>query len=132
MLTECGDGVASIKRCHRDLSSDDVKKMTTKSGRNRLKSDLEDSIAALRTRAVQELHELQVILVFVDSRVESIEQFLNNLANQPDEANIDDLESNNESVDTPLVSPFLHSDNDSDDSEVLNELSEYENAGVLR
>ncbi|GKD47724.1 hypothetical protein Tco_1276700 [Tanacetum coccineum] len=45
---------------------------------------------------------------------------------------MNDLESDDESVDTPLVSPFPHSDNDSDDSEVLNELSEYENAGVLR
>ncbi|GJR55534.1 hypothetical protein Tco_1406055 [Tanacetum coccineum] len=113
MLTECRDGVAGIKRRHHDLSSDDVRKMTTKSGRNRLKSDLEDSIGdgvatttgrhALRARAVQELHELQ--------------------------ANIDDLESDNEYVDTPLVSPVPHSDNDSDDGEVLNELSEYENAG---
>ncbi|GJZ18015.1 hypothetical protein Tco_0554138, partial [Tanacetum coccineum] len=42
-----------------------------------------------------------------------------------------DLESDDESVDTALVSPFPHSDNDSDDGEVLNELSEYENAGIL-
>ncbi|GKA26048.1 zinc finger, CCHC-type containing protein [Tanacetum coccineum] len=41
-------------------------------------------------------------------------------------------ESDDGSVDTPLVSPFPHSDNDSDDEEVLNELSEYENAGTLR
>ncbi|GKD34126.1 zf-CCHC domain-containing protein, partial [Tanacetum coccineum] len=33
---------------------------------------------------------------------------------------------------TPPVSPFPHSDNDSDDEEVLNELSEYENTGTLR
>ncbi|GJU92741.1 hypothetical protein Tco_1317497 [Tanacetum coccineum] len=45
---------------------------------------------------------------------------------------MNDLESNDESVDTPLVSSFPHSDNDSDDGEFLNELSEYENAGVLR
>nr|GEU54150.1 hypothetical protein [Tanacetum cinerariifolium] len=43
-----------------------------------------------------------------------------------------DLEFDDESIDTPLVSPFPHSDNDSDDEEVLNELSEYENAGTLR
>ncbi|GJZ43688.1 hypothetical protein Tco_0590943 [Tanacetum coccineum] len=36
------------------------------------------------------------------------------------------------SEDTPLISPFPHSDNDSDDEEVLNELSEYENARTLR
>nr|GEY17116.1 hypothetical protein [Tanacetum cinerariifolium] len=44
---------------------------------------------------------------------------------------MNDLESDDKLVDTPLVSPFPHSDNDSDDSEVLNELSEYKNAGVL-
>ncbi|GJY41451.1 hypothetical protein Tco_0428721 [Tanacetum coccineum] len=59
----------------------------------------------------------------------SIERFLNNFANQPNETNMNDLGSDDESVDTPLVSPFPHSDNDSDDEEVLNELSEYENAG---
>ncbi|GJY96068.1 hypothetical protein Tco_0512429 [Tanacetum coccineum] len=40
---------------------------------------------------------------------------------------MNDLESDDESVDTPLVSPFPHSDNDSDDGEVLNVLIEYEN-----
>ncbi|GKA47936.1 hypothetical protein Tco_0740894 [Tanacetum coccineum] len=88
--------------------------------------------AALRARAIQELHELHVISAFVDSRLESIEQFLNNFANQPNETNMNDLESDDESVDIPLISPFPHSDNDSDDGEVLNELSEYENDEVLR
>ncbi|GJY50660.1 hypothetical protein Tco_0441507 [Tanacetum coccineum] len=88
--------------------------------------------AALHVRAVQELHELRVISAFVDSRLESIEQFLNNFTNQPNETDTNDLESDDESVDIPLVSPFPHSDNDSDDGEVLNELSEYENAGTLR
>ncbi|GKE37523.1 hypothetical protein Tco_1460928 [Tanacetum coccineum] len=45
---------------------------------------------------------------------------------------MNDLESDDESVDTPLVSPFLHSNNDLDDGEVLNELIEYENVGMLR
>ncbi|GJY82708.1 hypothetical protein Tco_0496084 [Tanacetum coccineum] len=88
--------------------------------------------AALRARAVKELHELHVILDFVDSRIESIEHFLNNFANQPNDTNMNDLGSDNESVDTPLIYPFPHSDNDSGDCEVLNELSEYENDGVLR
>ncbi|GKG58808.1 hypothetical protein Tco_0594578, partial [Tanacetum coccineum] len=35
-------------------------------------------------------------------------------------------------VDTPLVSPFLDSDNDSDDGEVLDELYEYGNRRTLR
>ncbi|GKA81119.1 hypothetical protein Tco_0787811 [Tanacetum coccineum] len=84
--------------------------------------------AALRAQAVQELHELQRISAFVDSRLESIERFLNNFANQPNETNMNDLESDDESVDTPLVSPFPHLD----DGEVLNELIEYANVGMLR
>ncbi|GKG08643.1 hypothetical protein Tco_0334475, partial [Tanacetum coccineum] len=86
---------------------------------------------ALRAQVVQELHELQRISAFVDPRLESIERFLNNFANQPNETNTNDLESDDESVDTPLVSPFPYSDNDLDDDEVLNELIEYENVGML-
>ncbi|GKF65912.1 hypothetical protein Tco_0192429, partial [Tanacetum coccineum] len=52
----------------------------------------------------------------------SIKQFLNRFAKQPNETSINDTEPDNGSVDTPLVSPFPHSDNDSDDEEVLNEL----------
>ncbi|GKE54075.1 hypothetical protein Tco_1489231 [Tanacetum coccineum] len=88
--------------------------------------------AALRAQAVQELYELQRISAFVDSRLESIKRFLNNFANQPNETNMNNLESDDESVDTPLISPFPLSDNDSDDGEVLNELIEYENVGMLR
>nr|GEX37633.1 hypothetical protein [Tanacetum cinerariifolium] len=44
---------------------------------------------------------------------------------------MNDLEFDDESVDTPLVYPFPHSNNDSDDGEVLNELSEYDNAEAL-
>ncbi|GKA80402.1 hypothetical protein Tco_0786998 [Tanacetum coccineum] len=58
--------------------------------------------------------------------------FLNRFAEQPNETSINDPEPDNGSVDTPLVSPFPHSDNDSDDEEVLNELCEYENTGTLR
>ncbi|GKB18007.1 hypothetical protein Tco_0851930 [Tanacetum coccineum] len=60
--------------------------------------------AALRARIDQEIHELHVILAFSDD----------------------------EAVDKPLVSPFPHSDNDSNDDKVLNELIEFENAGTLR
>ncbi|GJR69437.1 hypothetical protein Tco_0015502 [Tanacetum coccineum] len=88
--------------------------------------------AALRARDVQELHELQVISTSVNSRLESIEQFLNNFANQPNETYMNDLKLDDKSVDTPFVSPFPHSDNDSDDGEVLNELSEYKNVGAQR
>ncbi|GKE89589.1 hypothetical protein Tco_1567064 [Tanacetum coccineum] len=88
-------------------------------------------LAALRAQAIQELYELQRILAFVESRLESIERFLNNFSNQPNETNMNDLESDDESIDTPLVSPFPHSDNDSDDGDVLNELIEYENFRML-
>ncbi|GJZ30138.1 hypothetical protein Tco_0575185 [Tanacetum coccineum] len=84
---------------------------------------------ALHAQINQELHELHVISTFVDSCLESIEQFLNNFANQPIDTNMNNLESDDEAVDTP---PFPHSDNDSDDGEVLNELIKYENAGTLR
>ncbi|GJW91318.1 hypothetical protein Tco_0168871 [Tanacetum coccineum] len=45
---------------------------------------------------------------------------------------MNDLESDGELVETPLVSPFPYSYNDSNDGEVLNELIEYENVGMLR
>ncbi|GKA99310.1 hypothetical protein Tco_0827247 [Tanacetum coccineum] len=71
--------------------------------------------AVLCVQAVQELHERQRISAFIDSRLESSERFLTNFANQPNETNMNDPESNDESVDTLLVSPFPHSDNDSDE-----------------
>ncbi|GKD71771.1 hypothetical protein Tco_1325861 [Tanacetum coccineum] len=43
LLTECGDGVASIKRRHRDLFSDDVWNLEMASGHGRLKEELESS-----------------------------------------------------------------------------------------
>ncbi|GJU46612.1 hypothetical protein Tco_1203878, partial [Tanacetum coccineum] len=66
------------------------------------------------------------------SNIMSIERLLNSFANQPNETNTNDLESDDGSVNTPLVYPFPYSDNDSDDEEILNVLIEYENAGTLR
>ncbi|GKD28138.1 hypothetical protein Tco_1234352 [Tanacetum coccineum] len=43
LLTERGDGVASIKRCRRDLFSDGAWNLETTLGRGRLKEDLESS-----------------------------------------------------------------------------------------
>ncbi|GKB84004.1 reverse transcriptase domain-containing protein [Tanacetum coccineum] len=43
VFTERGDGIASIKRCRRDLSSDGVRILALASGRGRLKEDLESS-----------------------------------------------------------------------------------------
>ncbi|GJW69806.1 hypothetical protein Tco_0126723 [Tanacetum coccineum] len=39
----------------------------------------------------------------------------------PNKINMDDLESEDELIDTPLVSPFLDSDDESNNGEVLNE-----------
>ncbi|GJY18440.1 hypothetical protein Tco_0389931, partial [Tanacetum coccineum] len=69
--------------------------------------------AALRARTDQELHEIHVISAFIDSRLESIEHYLNSFANQPNETNMNSLESDDEAVDTPLVYLFPPSDNDS-------------------
>ncbi|GJY43533.1 hypothetical protein Tco_0431746 [Tanacetum coccineum] len=52
------------------------------------------------------------------------EQLLDDFMNLPNVLEIDYLESDDESVDTPLVSPFLDSDDESDDGEVLDELDE--------
>ncbi|GJZ44563.1 hypothetical protein Tco_0591818 [Tanacetum coccineum] len=43
LFTERGDGIAGIKRHHRDLSSDGVRDLAIASGRGRLKEDLESS-----------------------------------------------------------------------------------------
>ncbi|GJW23675.1 MAK10-like protein [Tanacetum coccineum] len=43
MHTVRGDGVAGVKRCHRDLYGDGVRNLVTASGRGRLKEDLESS-----------------------------------------------------------------------------------------
>ncbi|GJS78002.1 hypothetical protein Tco_0727883 [Tanacetum coccineum] len=134
LLIERGDGVTIIKRQRRDLFSDGVWNLETALGQNANPPPTSNRPvlpAALRAQAVQELHKLQRILAFVDSRLESIENYLSNFANHPNEANMNDLESDDESVDTPLVSSFPHSDNDSDNDEVLNELIEYENVGML-
>ncbi|GJS02016.1 hypothetical protein Tco_0318524 [Tanacetum coccineum] len=63
-------------------------------------------------------------LDLIDSRLENIHRFLNGFIQQPNEIDVDDLEPDDESVNTPLFSPFLDSNDDSDDGEVLNELEE--------
>ncbi|GJS61517.1 hypothetical protein Tco_0656301 [Tanacetum coccineum] len=76
---------------------------------------------ALSAKFVQELNELQVISACIPSRLENIEHFPNGFVNPPNKIDMDDLEPDDESVYTPLVSPFLDSDDDSDDGEVLYE-----------
>ncbi|GJQ99199.1 hypothetical protein Tco_0522184 [Tanacetum coccineum] len=44
---------------------------------------------------------------------------------------MDDLESDSKSNDMPLVSPFLDSDEELDDGEVINELNEYVSAVII-
>nr|GEV00499.1 reverse transcriptase domain-containing protein [Tanacetum cinerariifolium] len=77
------------------------------------------------SRVVQELNELQEISTYIDSRLENIDQFLNGFTQPPNEIDMDDLEPDDESVDTPLFSPFIDLNDDSNDGEVLNELEEY-------
>ncbi|GKD40054.1 hypothetical protein Tco_1260261, partial [Tanacetum coccineum] len=75
-----------------------------------------------------ELNELRAISAIIDSCLENIdhkkikipppvpiEQLLNDFMDSPDVLEMDELESDNESIDTPLVSPFLDSDDELDD-----------------
>ncbi|GJY91758.1 hypothetical protein Tco_0507540 [Tanacetum coccineum] len=82
-----------------------------------------------RAKVVEELNELHAISTYIDYRLENIDQFLNGFMQPPNEIDMDDLKPDNESVDTPFVSPFLDSNDESDDAKVLNELEEYGNAG---
>ncbi|GJT16545.1 hypothetical protein Tco_0875251 [Tanacetum coccineum] len=77
----------------------------------------------LRVRITRETNELRAISTMIDSRHKNIDHTLSNVID------MDDLESEDEFIDTPLVSPFLDSDDESDDGEALNELDEYGNAG---
>ncbi|GJR10002.1 hypothetical protein Tco_0792654 [Tanacetum coccineum] len=82
---------------------------------------------ALRAKVVQELNELHAISAYINSRLGNIDQFLNGFTQPPKEINVDDLEPDDESIDTPLISHFLDSDDDYDDGEVLNESEKYSN-----
>nr|GEY48289.1 hypothetical protein [Tanacetum cinerariifolium] len=58
--------------------------------------------ATLRAQAIQEFHELQKFSAFVESRLESVKRFLNDFTNQPNETNMNDLESDDQSLKTML------------------------------
>nr|GEV71340.1 putative reverse transcriptase domain-containing protein [Tanacetum cinerariifolium] len=77
------------------------------------------TLTALRAKVVQELKVLQTISAYIDSRLENIEQFLKGFENRPNEINMDNPEPEGELVNTPFVSPFLDSNDISDDGEVL-------------
>ncbi|GJW20045.1 hypothetical protein Tco_0027481 [Tanacetum coccineum] len=99
----------------------------------------------LRARISQKINELHAISAIIDSRLENIDHtqiiipppvpfehlLTDGFMNPPNVFEMDDLESENESIDTPLVSPFIDLDEESDDGEVLNELNKYRNAGNL-
>ncbi|GKE97276.1 hypothetical protein Tco_1582131 [Tanacetum coccineum] len=78
----------------------------------------------LCARVSQELHELRAISAVIDSHLKRVDH-----ADSPNEIGMDDLESEDELINTPPVSPVLDSDDESDNSEVIGELEEYGNAG---
>ncbi|GJS43089.1 hypothetical protein Tco_0568132 [Tanacetum coccineum] len=95
----------------------------------------------LCTRITQELNELRASSAMIASCLEKIgrtnilipppvpfEQLLNDFGNLLNELVMDDSESDTDSYETPLVSPFLDSDDESDNGEVINELNKYGNA----
>ncbi|GJR20262.1 hypothetical protein Tco_0968789 [Tanacetum coccineum] len=61
----------------------------------------------------------------IDSHLKNIDHTL------PNEIDMNDLESEDELIDTLPVSPFLDSNDESGDGEVLNELDEYGNAKIF-
>ncbi|GJW03472.1 hypothetical protein Tco_1562328 [Tanacetum coccineum] len=90
---------------------------------------------ASRDQIAQELNEILEISIMIDSRLENIDhnqivipppalpkQLLIDFLDPPDLLKIDDIVSDAESVDTPRVSPFLDSDDESDEGEVINDI----------
>ncbi|GJW74272.1 hypothetical protein Tco_0133642, partial [Tanacetum coccineum] len=74
-------------------------------------------------RITREINELRAISAMIDSHLKNIVHTL------PNEINMNDPESEDELIGTPLVSPFLDSDDEFNDGKVLNEFDEYGNAG---
>ncbi|GJZ81000.1 hypothetical protein Tco_0645994 [Tanacetum coccineum] len=70
----------------------------------------------LCARVSQELLELCAISSIINSYLKRVDHAI-----PPNEIYMDDLESENELIDTPLVSPFLDSDDESDDGEVIDD-----------
>nr|GEV78701.1 hypothetical protein [Tanacetum cinerariifolium] len=85
-----------------------------------------DSLRRRQKAQVTELENFET-----SSEVTDLKKPIEDLAGQhsPNVLEMDDLESDNESIDTPLVFPFLDSDDELDDGEVLNELEGLENIG---
>ncbi|GJU70449.1 hypothetical protein Tco_1256708 [Tanacetum coccineum] len=53
---------------------------------------------ALHKKVIQKLNELQAILTYIDSRLENINQFLNDFTQQPNEIDVDGFEPDDESL----------------------------------
>ncbi|GKC63057.1 hypothetical protein Tco_1095655 [Tanacetum coccineum] len=68
----------------------------------------------LHARITQELNELCAISAMIDSHLKNFDHTM-----LPNEIDMNDLESKDELIDTPLVSPFLDSNGESDDGKVL-------------
>ncbi|GJV24396.1 hypothetical protein Tco_1377091 [Tanacetum coccineum] len=68
----------------------------------------------LHARITQELNELRAISAMIDSHLKRVDHTM-----LPNEIDMDDLEFEDELIVTPLVSPFLDSDDKSDDGEVV-------------
>nr|GEW88351.1 hypothetical protein [Tanacetum cinerariifolium] len=80
----------------------------------------------LHTRITRELNELRAISAMINSHLKNIDHA--RIIVPPYEINMDNLESEGELTNTPFISPFLDSDDGSDNGEVLNELDKYGNA----
>ncbi|GKA25464.1 hypothetical protein Tco_0711573 [Tanacetum coccineum] len=84
--------------------------------------ELEDQVQRL-----MEAHHASKSSVQVNKIASSCEKV--DYAISPNKIDMDDLESKDKLIDTPLVLPFLDSDDKSDDGEVIDESEEYGNAG---
>nr|GEX25709.1 RNA-directed DNA polymerase, eukaryota [Tanacetum cinerariifolium] len=76
----------------------------------------------LHTKITQELNELRAISAMINSHLRNIDH--TRVTMPPNQIDIDDLKSEDELIDTPLVSLFFDSDDGSDDGEVLNDLDD--------
>ncbi|GJT25862.1 zinc finger, CCHC-type containing protein [Tanacetum coccineum] len=76
-------------------------------------------LSRLHARITQGINELRAISALLDSHLRDVEPTL------PNESDMDELKSDNELINTPHISPFLDSYEESDNGEY--ELNEYEN-----
>nr|GEU78207.1 hypothetical protein [Tanacetum cinerariifolium] len=80
----------------------------------------------LLARITQELNELRVISAIIDSHLKNVDHTM--LLNEID---LDDPDSKDELIDTPLVYPFLDSNDESDNREGIGEFIVIDMADVV-